>query len=728
MPAPPRVPRHEHGFPLTAYNLPTGCASALSRVERLATRLLGVPVAQLWLRPDVAAAAADACAEPGREAIATAMASLARSALCRHVSASAVPLAIPGGASPASHATVRSDDPALAADMLARGWGAYLGVPMLGLDGTAIGVLAVADLAPRSWTPDDVTALGDLATLAVDGYAVAGVHGLHWLSEMAHREAQVARRKNEERLSLVFNSTSDLTFLLAVEGERCYRCVVVNESYLAITGMSERAVVGRRLEEFMAPAAAERTLDRYAAVIAGGVPVRYEEHVQSPSGVIIVETTLTPIAGDDGTCGYLLGVAHDVTGRRDAERRLHEQKEVAEAARTAAEQASQAKTEFLSRMSHELRTPLNSVIGFANVLLANRGKRLDERDLSYLERIVTNGQHLLTIISDLLDISRIEAGKMPVTIAPVPLGPLVRTTAAGFEAQLAGRPVSLSLELPARVERLETDATKLQQVLINLIGNAIKFTDGGEITVRVVTDADTARPLRVEVEDTGIGIPAHRQAAIFAAFEQAETGTTRAYGGTGLGLAISRSLCQLLGFDLSVRSTPGVGATFIVDFEPAAAAAGAGSSVSAAPRDEADDAAAMISDAGACQRPRRSPGRWERPERPERLERARPAGARRVIFRCGREAVGHASRCPPAPDSATGVATSDGRPNAMVPCHSFHSIRCRRPRACGSSAACVSSTTMVPPGCSPRRIVSSSSGTHTVIRSTADATGVKVAS
>lgn len=247
---------------------------------------------------------------------------------------------------------------------------------------------------------------------------------------------------------------------------------------------------------------------------------------------------------------------------------LRAAKEVAEAARAIAERANQAKTDFLSRMSHELRTPLNSVIGFANVLRANRGNRLDEREISYLDRIITNGRHLLTIVGDLLDLSRVEAGKMPVSIALVPLAPLVRTTAAAFEADLAGRPVALVLDLPDEVGRLETDATRLQQVLINLIGNAMKFTDGGTITVRVVTDPETARPLRLEVQDTGIGIPLHRQAAIFRAFEQAERGTPSAQGGTGLGLAISRSLCQLLGFRLGVRSAPGEGATFMVDFEP----------------------------------------------------------------------------------------------------------------------------------------------------------------
>lgn len=305
-----------------------------------------------------------------------------------------------------------------------------------------------------------------------------------------------------------------------------------------------------------------------------GVPVRSRDG--RPSGAILVGDVvrrdwepdqlraleeLASVVVVDGC----VGVEHDAVA---IEEELRAAKEAAEEARAVAEAASQAKTDFLSRMSHELRTPLNSVIGFANLLRTNRGDRLDERELSYLDRIVTNGRHLLTIVGDLLDLSRVEAGKMPVSMAMVPLAPLVRTTAAAFEADLAGRPVELVLELPQEMERLETDPTRLQQVLINLVGNAIKFTDGGTITVRVVTDPDTSKPIRLEVQDTGIGIPLHRQAAIFRAFEQAERGTDSIHGGTGLGLAISRSLCQLLGFRLSVHSAPGEGATFTVDFDP----------------------------------------------------------------------------------------------------------------------------------------------------------------
>ena len=545
-------------LPLTALTPGLPPTDSPERIERLARRLLGAPAAWLGLRMDVRARLAAHGAATGGASIED---DSAEAILARSVLRDSVPIVL------ADAGNVVLGDVGRA--LRVRGWQSYLGVPVRRDGGAVIGVLAVADTAPHAWTEADVSALFDLAAITADALATAGQDGPRWLSEIAQREAHDARRKSEERLALIFNSTSDLTFLVAVEDRDRYRVVAVNESYLTATGLPERDIVGRLVDEVLPANAATFARARYAEAIAAGEQIVYEESVELPIGPLLVETSLTPIHDDAGVCTHLLGVARDVTERRRHELELRQARDAAEAARSAAEQASEAKSEFLSRMSHELRTPLNSVIGFANVLRANKGQRLDPRDLNFLDRIITNGQHLLTIISDLLDISRIEAGKMPVSVTPVPLAPLVRTTAGGFEAQLVGRDVTLRIELPSELARLETDATRLQQVLINLIGNAIKFTERGSITVRVVADPATARPLRLEVQDTGIGIPPNRLEAIFNAFEQAETGTTRAYGGTGLGLAISRSLCQLLGFGLSVRSAPGEGATFGIHFDGA---------------------------------------------------------------------------------------------------------------------------------------------------------------
>src|SRR5690349_15232373 len=189
-------------------------------------------------------------------------------------------------------------------------------------------------------------------------------------------------------------------------------------------------------------------------------------------------------------------------------------------------------------MSHELRTPLNSVIGFANLLLKNRAKNLSDQDLQFMGRIRDNGTHLLGLINDILDVSKIEAGKMEVRPVPTDLAPLIRETVSQLGGQATGKPVELRAEAPDGLSSVEVDPARLKQVLINLIGNGLKVTEKGSVTVRLVGDG-AGRPMRIDVTDTGIGIPEDRLDAIFDAFTQAETTTERRFGGTGLGLTIS---------------------------------------------------------------------------------------------------------------------------------------------------------------------------------------------
>jgi signal transduction histidine kinase len=264
-----------------------------------------------------------------------------------------------------------------------------------------------------------------------------------------------------------------------------------------------------------------------------------------------------------------LGLLAAVVVSRDVDRRLRAEAE-ARRAKEIAEAASRAKSEFLAMMSHELRTPLNSVIGFSNVLLKNRAGNLTDKDLVYAQRIKAGGQQLLSLIGEVLDLSKVEAGRMRVERAPVELGALVADTVASFEGQLRDRPLSLEAEIPDGLTPIMTDPSKLLQVLTNLIGNAIKFTERGRVVVRVVAEPASRRPVRIEVADTGIGIPVERQTAIFDAFEQGDTSTARRYGGTGLGLAVSKSLCDLMGYRIELRSTPGVGSQFTVVLSPGA--------------------------------------------------------------------------------------------------------------------------------------------------------------
>lgn len=282
-----------------------------------------------------------------------------------------------------------------------------------------------------------------------------------------------------------------------------------------------------------------------------------EKETLPGGGVRWVTSTKMPARGRHGNTIGTFGISRDITTLKQAEAELRQAKEAAEA-------ASRAKSEFLASMSHELRTPLNSIIGFANILLKNKEATLNAAQLNFLERIQANGKHLLALINEILDLSKIEAQKMELHLGQTDLDALIRETLAQHEALVREKPIQLLAEVPACVAPLETDADKLKQVLINLLGNALKFTERGSIVVRLVTDPANHRPLRLEVRDTGIGIPKEKLGLIFDAFSQAEAGTSRKYGGTGLGLTISRALCHLMGYRIEVSSEVGRGSVFSV--------------------------------------------------------------------------------------------------------------------------------------------------------------------
>jgi PAS domain S-box-containing protein len=268
------------------------------------------------------------------------------------------------------------------------------------------------------------------------------------------------------------------------------------------------------------------------------------------------ELFFNPIREALGITGVAV-FSKDVTARRRTQVALRMAKEEAE-------RANMAKSQFLANMSHELRTPLNSVIGFTNILLKNRSGHLVQQELGFLDRISANGRHLLELINEVLDLAKIEAGRMELDLQPTALGTLVKETLAQMEGQIKEKNLVLRAEVPEGLPEVELDAGKLKQVIINLVGNALKFTEEGEVSVHVISNGEGQGVSRISVRDTGIGIPPQRLQAIFEAFQQADGTTSRRFGGTGLGLTISRSLCQLMGFDLLVESEVGKGSSFTI--------------------------------------------------------------------------------------------------------------------------------------------------------------------
>ncbi|WP_254441887.1 response regulator [Duganella vulcania] len=295
-----------------------------------------------------------------------------------------------------------------------------------------------------------------------------------------------------------------------------------------------------------------------------GLCLKFEPHnfTRTMASGVRLNIIGRPIFAADGTVSGFVTIYHDVTAEKRHEEELEAKNNELLQAKQLAEAASLAKGQFLSNMSHEIRTPLNCVIGMAYLALKTE---LDPRQRDYLEKIRFAGEHVLGIIDDILDISKIEAGKLEIQHIDFSLDHVMQTLTTVVAPKAASRKLELVFDLdPALPPTLVGDPLRLGQVLINYTNNAIKFSEQGRIEIRVRQQAGDGHGclLRFEVSDQGIGLSQAEMAKLFVSFQQADTSTTREYGGTGLGLAICKELAQLMGGDVGVDSQQGVGSTF----------------------------------------------------------------------------------------------------------------------------------------------------------------------
>jgi PAS domain S-box-containing protein len=364
-------------------------------------------------------------------------------------------------------------------------------------------------------------------------------------------------RVQEQRFQAVFNQSFQFTQLLDPDGV----VLEVNRVALDLIKATREDVVGRPIWEDACWPGAPAVRELFKAGVAEaalGRPVNFEtEHPGRHGEPINLEFFLIPVMDSEGRVSLLFVVGHDITDRKRTQAAMLVAKEVAEA-------ASHAKGAFLANVSHEIRTPMNAILGMTQLTLDTD---LTPEQRENLEIVDSATGSLLCVINDLLDFSKIEAGKLEIN--SFEFDP--RKHVADILTLLAQRAHAKGLELVSRIDPtvpnlLFGDPARLRQILVNLVGNAIKFTESGEVTVEVTLDGDSSEQGRVlvcfRVTDTGIGIPSHVQESIFDPFEQADGSTTRCFGGTGLGLSISSQLVRLMGGRISLESEVGAGSTF----------------------------------------------------------------------------------------------------------------------------------------------------------------------
>jgi PAS domain S-box-containing protein len=395
---------------------------------------------------------------------------------------------------------------------------------------------------------------------------VIGLQGIVWdVTETQRIEAQLKHQR--DLLDTLLNNVPDRIYFK----DRQSRFLCVSRAITELFGLKEAGeAVGKTDFDFFTSEHARQAFEDEQRIIQTGEPIigLVEKETLSCGEIRWVSTTKMPLRNEEGEIVGTFGISRDITEMKLASEALRHAKE-------AAEEANRSKSQFLTHMSHELRTPLNSIIGFSNILLKNREGRLGPSELSFLGRVLANGKHLLDLINEVLDLAKIEARKIEVAITSVDLVQLVKETIEQQEGLVRDHPVQLRCELPERMAPVRTDPEKLKRVLINLIGNALKFTEHGSVTVRVVADGHGRQPVRIDVMDTGVGIASDKLGRIFQAFKQADSGTARKFGGTGLGLTISEALCRLMGYHIEVASRLGQGSTFsIVLVPPQVAGAG----------------------------------------------------------------------------------------------------------------------------------------------------------
>jgi len=386
---------------------------------------------------------------------------------------------------------------------------------------------------------------------------------------------QMSAERLQSVASADFSAQADLERLcmrnlLANAEERVFfkdresRFMLVSEGWLAAEGhgRSLEEVIGKTDFDIFSQPHAVAAFEDERRVMRTGEPMvaRLERETFRDRPDVWVSTIKAPLRGDDGTIVGTFGICRDVTAQIEAEEALARKADQAL-------DASATKSAFLANMSHEIRTPMNGVIGLTELLL---GTDLSDEQREYAEQVAQSGERILALVNDILDLSKIEAGHLELDDADFDLHETIKEACSAAGAQIRAKGLRLDMQIGSDVpRRVRGDSRRLHQVLVNLVGNAVKFTSDGAVTVRVsgTPRSQGSTLVRAEVADSGIGIDPASLERLFEPFAQADVATTRLYGGTGLGLAITRELVELMGGTINAESEPGRGSTFRIELE-----------------------------------------------------------------------------------------------------------------------------------------------------------------
>ncbi len=416
-------------------------------------------------------------------------------------------------------------------------------------EGLPLGTLCVIDRVPRTFSEHEKAILRDLAALAETELNAVADHRL---------------QEQKRLMDTAVESITEGILIHETGSNDGHRVFYANPAFLRMTGYRLLEIVGRSPSFLIGPLTDPRViLEANEAVQQGKSFAGEIVNYRKDGTAFTSEWTVAPLRNERGTITHVVGVWRDITDRKQAERVLLATNAQLGYAKQQADSANLAKSQFLANMSHEIRTPLNGIMGTAE-LLGESSLNEDQRDS--IATIRHSSENLLTIINDILDFSKIEFGKLEFDLHPFQPSALVDDVVGLLSSRAVGKQLELSSFVdPALPGMVIGDSNRLRQVLLNLVGNGIKFTDKGEVRLALTAAPpapDGRTTLCITVSDTGIGIPHDRLGRLFQLFSQVDTSTTRKYGGTGLGLAIAQRLIQMMGGEIKVNSEFGRGTTF----------------------------------------------------------------------------------------------------------------------------------------------------------------------